>query len=212
MHALVVDDHPILRMGVRQLIEGAWPKAQVAEAENIADALAHLASRTPDIIVLDLALPDAQGTESAMRVLRAARGAPVLVLSQNSEPVYAPRLLQQGVRGFLPKDRATTELVGALRRILDGGRYVTASMADHLLGLLDGQAPAAPVHERLSTQEFRVLQLVAAGRTPAQIAELMHLSVKTVGSYRARLMEKGGWASNAEMVKYCLQNGLVEPD
>lgn len=212
MKALVVDDHPIMRMGVRQLIVGHWPQAQVTEAESIAEALSHLAQQSPDVIVLDLSMPDSEGTEGAMRVLRAARGTPVLILSQNSEPVYAPRLLQQGARGFLPKDQASGELVGALRRILDGGRYVTAAMADHLLGLLDGKAPTALAHERLSSQEFRVLQLIAAGRTPAEIAEQMHLSVKTVGSYRARLMEKGGWSSNAEMVKYCLQHGLTEAD
>ena len=152
------------------------------------------------------------GVDGAARVLRAARQAPVLVVSQNNEATYAPRLIQMGGRGDLPKDRAATELVAAVERVLAGGRYVSPALTEQLLGLLDGTAPTAAPHELLSTQELRVLQLIAAGRSPARIAEVMNLSVKTVGSYRARLMAKGGWHSTAEMSKYCLQHGLAEPD
>jgi DNA-binding NarL/FixJ family response regulator len=207
---LIVDDHPLMRMGVSQLVLQEWPDADIDEAPTIADALVRIAARRPDIITLDLSLPDAQGTEGASRLLRVVPDVPLLVLSLNAEAAYASRLMQMGAAGYLPKDRAPDELRVALRRLLEGGRYVTASMADHLLGLLSGKVPQALPHEQLSAQEHRVMLLIAAGKTPAQIADTMHLSVKTVGSYRARILEKAGWANNTELTKYCVQHGLTE--
>jgi len=209
MRFLIVDDHPIMRVGVRQLILGEWPLAQVDEAPTIEQALALGQLARPDVVVLDLSLPDASGTEGASRILRALKAVPVLILSLNAESAYAARLMQMGVSGYLPKDRAGDELVGALQRLLQGGRYVTASMADHLLGLLNGKPSHSLPHEQLSTQEHRVMLLIAAGQAPAQIAESMHLSVKTVGTYRARILEKAGWKNNNELTKYCIQHGLT---
>ena len=210
MRLLIVDDHPLMRMGITQLVLQEWPDAQIDEAPTIADALTRIAAARPDLITLDLSLPDSQGTEGASRLLRTLPGVPLLVLSLNAEAAYAARLLQMGVSGYLPKDRAPEELRVALRRLSEGGRYVTSAMADHLLGLLSGKAPDALPHEQLSTQEHRVMLLIAAGKTPAQIADTMHLSVKTVGSYRARILEKAGWANNTELTKYCVQHGLTE--
>lgn len=209
MKLLIVDDHPIMRVGVRQLILMEWPDAQINEAATIADALASIAASKPQLVVLDLSLPDANGLEGATRMLRVLPGVPLLVLSLNAEAAYAARLMQMGASGYLPKDRAADELGLALRRLSEGGRYVTASMADHLLGLLSGKAPEALPHEQLSSQEHRVMLLIAAGQTPAQIADVMHLSVKTVGSYRARIFEKAGWKNNTELTKYCVQHGLT---
>lgn len=209
MRLLIVDDHPLMRMGITQLVRQEWPDAQIDEAPTIAEALQRIAAARPDLVTLDLSLPDSQGTEGANRLLRVLTGVPLLVLSLNAEAAYAARLLQMGVSGYLPKDRAPEELRVALRRLSDGGRYVTSAMADHLLGLLSGKAPDALPHEQLSAQEHRVMLLIAAGRTPAQIAETMHLSVKTVGSYRARILEKAGWANNTELTKYCVQHGLT---
>ncbi|WP_349742715.1 response regulator transcription factor [Roseateles cavernae] len=209
MRFLIVDDHPIMRVGVRQLILAEWPQAQIDEAASLAQALSLGQAQRPDAVVLDLSLPDASGTEGVSRVLRTLKAVPVLILSLNAESAYASRLLQMGVAGYLPKDRAGDELVKALHRLLQGGRYVTAAMADHLLGLLDGRAPASLPHEQLSTQEHRVMLLIAAGKTPAEIADTMSLSVKTVGTYRARILEKAGWRNNTELTKYCLQHGLT---
>jgi two-component system invasion response regulator UvrY len=209
MRLLIVDDHPITRLGVRHLLLAAWPEAQAEEAETVAEAAQQLATQGADLVVLDLGLPDAQGLEGVARVLRLARGAPVLVMSAQAEPSMVARLMQMGARGFLPKSSAQAELVPAVRRVLEGGRHVTADLAEHLLALLDGGTPGQAPHERLTTQEFRVMQLIAAGRTPAQIAELMHLSVKTVGSYRARILAKTGWTSTAELSKYCALHGLA---
>ena len=210
MRVLIVDDHPLMRLGVPPLVLQEWPDAHVDEAPTIAVALERIAAARPDIVTLDLSLPDAQGTEGASRLLRVLPGVPLLVLSLNAEAAYAARLMQMGASGYLPKDRAPDELRAALRRLREGGRYVTSSMADHLLALLSGKAPQALPHEQLSTQEHRVMLLIAAGRTPAQIAEVMHLSVKTVGSYRARILEKAGWANNTELTKYCVQHGLTD--
>ena len=209
MRLLIVDDHPLMRMGVSQLVLQEWPDARIDEAATIAEALSRIAAQRPDLVTLDLSLPDAQGLEGATRLLRALPGVPLLVLSLNAEAAYASRLMQMGAAGYLPKDRAPEELRVALRRLHEGGRYVTASMADHLLGLLSGKVPQALPHEQLSAQEHRVMLLIAAGQTPSQIAETMHLSVKTVGSYRARILEKAGWANNTELTKYCVQHGLT---
>ena len=163
MRLLIVDDHPLMRMGITQLVRQEWPDAQIDEAPTIAEALQRIAAARPDLVTLDLSLPDSQGTEGANRLLRVLTGVPLLVLSLNAEAAYAARLLQMGVSGYLPKDRAPEELRVALRRLSDGGRYVTSAMADHLLGLLSGKAPDALPHEQLSAQEHRVMLLIAAG-------------------------------------------------
>ncbi|KQV95778.1 response regulator transcription factor [Rhizobacter sp. Root1221] len=210
MRFLIVEDHPIMRVGERQLIERAWPDAVIDEASTLAEALAHVADQAPTAIVMDLALPDASGTDGISAMLHAAPASPILVLSFNAESAYAARLLQMGAAGYLPKDRAGDELVEALQRLVQGRRYVTASMADHLVDLLGGRANQALPHQSLSEQEYRVMLSIAAGRPPAQTAEVMGVSVKTVGTYRTRLFTKMRIKSNVELAKYCLQHGLTE--
>jgi DNA-binding NarL/FixJ family response regulator len=211
MKALIVDDHPIMRLGVRQLIAGAWANAEVEEAASLEEGCRKVDDFGPEIIVLDLGLPDASGTEGVARMLRVAKETPILVLSLNVESAYAARLLKMGVSGYLPKDRAGDELVTAIERIREGKRYVTAATADLLVEMLGGgKAASAAPHELLSTQEHRVMVLIAAGKTPAQMAEIMHLSVKTIGTYRARILEKTSWKNNVELTKYCVQHGLTD--
>lgn len=209
MKFLIADDHPIIRLGVRQLIANAWPDAIILDAETMEAAMRSFREHAPDLVVLDLMMPDTTGTEGAVRMLRLAGETPILVLSASAETAYASRLLQMGVAGYLPKDRAADELVVALRRLLEGKRYVTPAMADHLVDLIGGRSKVTAVHELLSIQEYRVMLLMAEGRTPAQIAETMHLSVKTVGTYRARILEKTGWKNNVELTKYCIQHALT---
>jgi DNA-binding NarL/FixJ family response regulator len=212
MRILIVDDHPIMRLGVRQLIQSAWPTATIDEATSIEEAAALAASGPLQLVILDLSLPDATGLEAPARMLRLVKDTPILVLTLNAESTYAARLMQMGVAGYLPKARAAHELVTAARRLVEGGRYVTPEMADRLLDMLSSERPDALPHERLSAQEHRVMQLIAGGRSPAQIAEAMHLSVKTVSSYRARILTKAGWANNTELTKYCVQHGLTDPE
>ncbi|CAN5579604.1 response regulator transcription factor [soil metagenome] len=209
MKALIVDDHPIMRFGVRQLLQRRWPDAKIDEAATLGEALTMFQAVKPELVVLDLMLPDVSGTEGVSQMLAVATGTPVLVLSLNSELAFAARLLKMGVAGYVPKDRAADEIVAAAERVMSGKRYVTASMADHLIGSLGDKANDALPHEQLSSQEYRVMLLIAEGKSPAEIAVTMTLSVKTVGTYRARILEKTGWKNNNELTKYCVQKGLT---
>ena len=211
MRVLVVDDHPIVRLGIIRLIEMAWHEAVIEQAETVAQARERVAVALPQIITLDLSLPDAQGTEALAHMQRAARGVPILVLSQSTESSHAQRVMQMGAAGYLSKDRTGEELVLAMTRILQGGRYVTPEMASRLLSMLDGTAPKLLLHEELTTQEYRVMQLIASGMRASQIADTMSLSVKTVANYRARILTKTGWRNNIELTKYCVQHGLTTP-
>ncbi|MDP9043667.1 MAG: response regulator transcription factor [Pseudomonadota bacterium] len=209
---LVADDHPIVRLGVRQQILSAWPGALIDEADTVDMSVRQFQAHRPDLIVLDLMMPDTSGTEAAVRMLRVAGGVPILVLSANAEQAYASLLLRMGISGYLPKDKAADELVAALRRLLAGKRYVTPAMADHLVDMIGAKERPLALHEQLSIQEYRVMVLIAAGLAPAAMARTMGLSVKTVGTYRARVFEKTGWKSTAELTRYCMQHGLADPN
>jgi DNA-binding NarL/FixJ family response regulator len=213
LRVLVVEDLSIIRLGVRQLILEAWPAADVVEARSVEEAASAVQAKPAQMVILDLGLPDATGIEAPAKMLRLARGVPILVMSGNPEAGFAQRLLEMGVSGYLPKTRAGEELVNAMRRVLDGGRYMTPELSNLLFEQLANKnsAGAQLAHEKLSAQEYRLMQLIAAGRTPAEIATIMSLSVKTVSSYRARLLAKGGWANNIELTKYCVQHGLTDP-
>lgn len=214
MKILIVDDHPIMRHGVRQLIERRWPDAQVGEAETLADALAYSNGQADgqawDAIVLDLSLPDAAGLEGLTRLRRSVPRVPLLVLSMHNESAYAARALQLGAAGYLTKERATDELITALERILAGGRYISSTLADRLADLLSGAPLEKAPHELLSPREYRVLVLIGAGKAVGEIAEIMHLSAKTISTYRARILEKMALKNNAELTRYCVTNRLSE--
>lgn len=206
---LLVDDHPIVRAGVAQLIRDRWQGAELAEAGSLGEALKLLEGAAWNAVVLDISLPDAQGLEGLARLRRKAPDTPVLVLSMHAETAYAARALQGGAAGYLTKDRAGAELMTALDRVLAGGRYVTASLAETLAGLLTRQAVDRPAHETLSVQEHRVLLLLAGGKSVGEVAQTMHLSVKTVSTYRSRILDKLHLRNNAELTRYCLAHGLI---
>lgn len=209
MRILIVDDHPVMRFGVCQLIGKRWPDAAIGEAENLQQALALAREEAWNVAVLDLSLPDTGGLEGLAQLRRAASALPILVLSMHAEAAYASRALQLGAAGYLTKEHATTELITAIERVLRGGRYISTGLAERLAGVLGGQgAPGLP-HESLSAQEFRVMLLIANGKTASEIAEVMHLSVKTVGTYRARIIDKTGLGNTAEMARYCSTQGLI---
>lgn len=208
MRLLLIDDHPLLRAGVRQLIVNRWPDAEVIDASDLASAM-RLAPGCR-AAVLDLSLPDAHGIEALVRLRRVEPKLSVLVLSMHAEEAFAARALQMGAAGYLTKDRAGEELVTALERVLAGGRYITASLASRLADMLTGTDPARAAHELLSVQELRVALLLAQGRSVADIAATVHLSVKTVSTYRARALEKLHLTTNADLTRYCLAHGLIE--
>lgn len=209
MNILLVDDHPIFRFGVSTLIRQRWPDAVIGEAGNLSEALASAKQGSWDVAVLDLNLPDVQGVEVVAQMHRAVSAVPLLILSLNDEGAYAPRVLQMGAAGYLPKDRASSDLITALERVTAGKRYISAAQAERLADQVSGRRSALP-HEDLSAQEYRVLLHLAAGLGPTEIAETMNLSPKTVSTYRSRILEKLGVSSNAELARYCVTQGLIE--
>ena len=154
-------------------------------------------------------MPDIAGAEGIVRMLRVAGSTPVLVLGSDTESANASRYLTMGVAGYLPLDQPSTELVVALRRLVQGKRYMTPDIADRLIDALGNQRTSGKLHDLLSIQEYRVMLLIAAGKTPAEIAQTMHLSAKTVGTYRTRILEKTGWKNNIQLTKYCVQHQLT---
>lgn len=209
MRILLIEDHPVFRFGLRQLIAQRWPEAELLEAGTLAEGLTLARSQPPAVAVLDLNLPDAAGVESVAACRRAFPALPLLVLSLNDEAAYASRVLQLGASGYLAKDRALDELVHALQRVLAGGRYISTALAERMADRLAGASSSALQHESLSDQELRILLLLAQGQRVGQIAERMHLSPKTVSTYRSRLLDKLGLSSNLELADYCRRHALI---
>lgn len=212
MQVLVVDDHPIVRFGLRQLIHTRWAKARVIEADTADAAVRALqAGTTPSVILLDATLPDAEGLEGLGRLQQAAGAVPILMLCPHADGNTMQRLLQMGAAGCIAKDVDPPEWLNAIDRVLGSGRYVPAQLTEWLMRLLsEGDLHKLP-HERLTHNEFRVMQLIALGHRPAQIAAQMGLSSKTVSNYRTQLMAKTGWRNTSELIKYCIEQGLVPP-
>lgn len=209
MHILVVDDHPVMRFGVCQILQQYWPTVTIGEAETLAQALTQLRSQHWDIVVLDLSLPDASGVEGLVQLRRAAPEVPVLIWSMHDETAFAEHALKLGAAGYLTKEHASWELLAAIDRISRGGRYISQDLAERMVHLVAGDAAPGLPHQTLSAQEYRVLLLIGEGLSASEIAERMHLSVKTVGTYRARIIDKTGLSSTAEMARYCVRHGLV---
>jgi two-component system, NarL family, invasion response regulator UvrY len=207
LRVLLVDDHPVVRKGMKAILEDELPGVVVVEAGNGDAALAALTEQT-DVVVLDLSMPGRSGIDLLAEVKHRHPRVPVLIMSLHGEEQFAVRALRAGASGYLGKAAAPQQLVTAITKVAEGGRYVSAALAERLAADLSGAGPTAP-HERLSDREFEVLRGIASGRTVSEIAMTMHLSVKTVSTYRARLLEKMGLGSNAELTRYALDNELV---
>ncbi len=212
MKALVVDDQPIVRRGLRRVIELEWDHAQVWEAGSLAEALRQFSQAQPDFVVLDLALHDAPGTDALARMRRLTGDVPILILSAQKDASHAQRLLQMGAAAYVSKERTGEELIPAITTVMTQGRYVPPELAQRLLTREDGGLKTTLPHELLTPQEYRVMQLIAAGHRLTHIAQVMQLSVKTVGNYRMRVLAKTGWHDNTELKKYCAAQGLGMPD
>lgn len=208
MRIIIADDHPIVRRGVRDILVESFPRLVVAEVET-AGALFGGLKDGCDLVLLDLSLPDRNGLDCLGQLKKQHPNLPVLILSMHAEEHFALRALRSGASGYLTKDKAAEELVRAVKKILNGGRYVSSELAERLAAELAGEAAKAP-HEMLSEREFRVLRLIASGKSVSEIAQDMYLSVKTVSTYRSRLLTKMQMKSNAELTRYCIQNRLVD--
>lgn len=205
----VVDDHAIVREGLKRIVIAEEDFEVAAEASSVAEALSILRSRSFDLILLDISLRDRSGLELLKIAKQEWPRMPVLILSAYSEDLYAVRALRDGADGYLNKESAPELLVTAIRKVIAGGKYLTPALAERIAVELGGRGDKAP-HELLSDREFEILKMVAAGKSLKQIAEKLHISPKTVTTYRSRIVEKTGLQSNAEMTRYALENQLLQ--
>jgi two-component system, NarL family, invasion response regulator UvrY len=206
---LVVDDHEVVRRGLKQVLAEAFPGAKIEDAATSEAAMAALSGGAWDLLLLDINIPGRSGLELLEEARRLWPALPVLVVSAYPEEEFAIRCIRLGAAGYLTKTSASAELVAAARKALAGGKYVTARLAEKLMDVLGGEAHPLP-HEALSSRELQVLRLVASGRTGKEIASELHLSEKTIATYRARISEKLGLSTIVELTRYALRHGLVD--
>lgn len=206
---LIADDHAVVREGLKRILHEI-PEVEVAgETETGEETLKRLFSEDWDLVILDLSLPGSSGLEILKIVKHKQPKLPVLILSMHSEDQFAVRVLKAGASGYLTKESAPDELVKAIRKIMSGGKYVTPTLAEKLASNISPESDR-PAHELLSDREFQVIRMLAQGKAVKEIAEELALSVKTVSTYRMRALEKLNVHSNAQLIHYAIENGLVE--
>jgi two-component system invasion response regulator UvrY len=204
IRVLIADDHPVVRTGIRQTLEGANDIVAAGEAATGAEVLQCLGREAYDVVLLDLAMPDVVGLELLQQVKQSFPDVAVLILTMYAEDQFAVRTLRIGAAGYLTKDSDPTTLIAAIRKIAVGGRYVSARLVDRLADLAANRRSGLP-HEQLSNREYQVFRLIAAGRSTRDIAARLSVSAKTVATYRARIFEKMGVKSPAELAAYAVR-------
>ena len=206
---LLADDHTIVRKGLKQILSEGMSGVEFGEASNAHDAVTLLSKQDFDIVILDVSMPGRSGLELLKEIKVSKPKLPVLVLSMHPEDQYALRVLKAGARGYMTKDSAPEELVNAVMKILSGGKYISSSLSEQLLTLLQ-EPQQGEAYQLLSDREFEVLKLIASGFTASEVAGKLSLSVKTVSTYRTRILEKLHLSTNAELTRYAMQEKLVE--
>jgi two-component system invasion response regulator UvrY len=209
LRILIADDHPVFRRGLKQIIEEAPDLVVTAEAADGAEALREARAGDYDVVLLDITMPVRSGVDVLSQLKHDRPALPILVVSMHPEEQYAVRALRAGASGYLTKESAPEELVAAIRKVSQGGKYVSASLAEHLASMVQKDGEPLP-HETLSRREYQVMCLIASGKTVSEAARELTLSVKTVSTYRARVLEKLQVKNNAELMRYATQNELVE--
>jgi DNA-binding NarL/FixJ family response regulator len=208
-NVLIVDDHEVVRDGVKNILGETGGGISFGEASTAPEALRLLTEQNWDLVILDLSLAGRNGLELLKQFKQINSELPVLILSMHSEEQYARRAFKAGAAGYVTKDSSRTELKEAVNKVSDGGRYVSATLAERLVVDLQRDTNR-PLHEGLSDREFEVMCLIASGKTVSEISEFLALSDKTISTYRARILEKIGLKSNAELMRYALRHKLVE--
>lgn len=208
IRVLIADDHAVVRHGVRQILAEEPDMRLFGEARDGYETLDQIRNHDWDIVILDINMPGPGALDILKEVREARPKLPVLVLSMHPEEQFAVRALKAGASGYLVKESTPEELVRAIRKILKGGRYVSEALAEKIAFDL-GPDPDRPLHENLSNREFQILCLIAMGKTVSEIARELHLSVKTVSTYRARILEKMHMKTNAALSHYAITNRLV---
>jgi two-component system, NarL family, invasion response regulator UvrY len=209
LRVVVVDDHPVVREGFKRIIAESPGFFVAGEANDGVEALQVVEKNPCDVVVLDISMPNKSGIDVLKQIKSQMPRLPVLVLSMHSEDQYAVRVLKAGASGYLTKDAAPAQLINALRKVVRGGKYVSATLAEKLATELDKDSEK-PIHEALSDREYQVLCMLASGKTGTEIANELVLSVKTISTYRARILEKLKMKNNAEITRYAIKEGLVD--
>jgi len=207
IRVITVDDHPVVRRGLKQIIAAEQDMQVVGEAENAREAIRVIRQTACDVVVLDITLPDASGLDVLSRLKSERPTLPVLIMSIHDEEPYALRVLKAGASGYLMKDSLPEELIKAIRKITSGGKYISPSIAERLAS--EFASPEKSPHEKLSDREFQILCLIASGKSLKEIGETLFISGKTVSSYRARILEKMNMSTNSDLTRYALEHRLV---
>jgi two-component system, NarL family, invasion response regulator UvrY len=206
---LIADDHPMIRQGLKQTVSDEPDMEIAGEAQNAQEALDLVRQRVGDVLILDISMPGRSGLEALKDITKEQPELPVLILSVHPEDLFAIRAFRAGAAGYLTKDSAPKELVTAIRKVVGGGRYISVTLAEKLvLDMATSGDP--PLHKSLSDREYEVFRLLAAGRRVSEIAEQLMLSVKTISTYRSRILDKMQMKNNAELMRYAIQHQLVE--
>ena len=206
---LIVDDHEVLRAGVKRLFEKQPGTATFGEASTVQEALRLVRDQDWDVVLLDISLGDRSGLEVLKELKQVRPQLPVLILSMHSEEQFARRAFKAGAAGYVTKDSPRAELVKAINKVAEGGRYVSHAFAEELVIDLE-RGSDCPPHETLSDREFEVMRLIGSGKTVSEIASVLSLSDSTISTYRGRILEKMGMRTNAELTYYAIQNKLVD--
>jgi DNA-binding NarL/FixJ family response regulator len=209
MHIMIADDHAVVRRGLREILADAIPGADFSEVGNGDEVLSQLGKSQVAMLVLDISMPGRSGIDVLRDVKHTYPRMPVIILSCQPEDQYAVRCLRAGAAAYISKESASDELALATKKILGGGRYVSTSLAEKLIANLD-ESIDKPLHESLSDREHEVMRMIAAGIPLTEIGDRLHVSVKTISSYRSRIMEKMQMKSNADLTRYAMTHGLLD--
>jgi len=207
---LIADDHSVVRSGIKQILSDESDMQVAGEACNSQEVIEKISNEQYDVLVLDITMPGKSGLEVLTDVKKIQADIPILILSMHPEEQFAVRALRSGASGYLTKESAPEELVVAIRKINGGGKYVSASLAEVLAFDLEDRGKGRVIpHENLSDREFQVLCLIASGKSVKEMSKELYLSVKTISTYRTRILEKMKMKSNSELTYYAIQNKLI---
>ena len=209
MRVLIADDHPIVRQGIKLILSEEYIRLMAEEARNGQEAIDLVLKREWDVVILDITMPGRDGLDVLKELKQLRPKLPVLILSMHSEDQFGMRVLKAGAAGYLTKENVPEELVRAIKKVLSGGKYISPNLAEQLAFNLE-QDTERPLHEKLSDREYQVMCMIASGRTVKEIADELSLSMKTISTYRTRVLEKLKMRSNAELTHYAVKNRLVE--
>jgi DNA-binding NarL/FixJ family response regulator len=209
MKVLIADDHAIVRRGLKLILSEEFSRIIFGEARNGQEVLDHVWKQDWDIVVLDITMPGRSGLEVLRELKQLRPKLPVLILSMHSEDQFGMRVLKAGAAGYMTKENVPEELVKAIKKVLAGGKYISPGLAEQLAFNLD-EDTGRPPHEKLSDREYQVMCMIASGRTVKEIAVELTLSIKTISTYRTRILEKLKMKSSAELTYYAVKNKLVD--